>query len=239
MNSIIYGPVSSWRLGRSLGIDIISARGKTCSFDCAYCEWGATVHPLTERKEFVTLAELLKELETAKGVAADCATFAGGGEPTLAGNLGQAIEIVKSTLKLPVAVITNSSLMPRQDVRRELVRADLVIAKIDAPNEEIFHAVNRPFKGYTLPDIIQGIKRFRKEYKGRLSLQMMFVEANKGCAQEMAGIARGLSPDEVQINTPLRPCAVMPLSPQEIAAIRGKFSGFKKVVTVYEVVNPT
>ncbi len=239
MNSIIYGPVSSWRLGRSLGIDIISARGKTCSFDCTYCEWGATVHALTERKEFVTLAELRKELEAAKGVAADYATFAGGGEPTLAGNLGRAIEIVKSTLKLPVAVITNSSLMPRQDVRRELARADLVIAKIDAPNEEIFHAVNRPFKGYTLAEIIQGIKRFREEYKGRLSLQMMFVEANKGCAQEMARIAGELSPDEVQINTPLRPCAVMPLSPKEIAAIRGKFSGFKKVVTVYEVVNPT
>jgi hypothetical protein len=68
---------------------------------------------------------------------------------------------------------------------------------------------------------------------------MMFVEANKGCAQEMDRIARELSPDEVQINTPLRPCAAMPLSPQEIAAIRGKFSGFKKVVTVYEVARPT
>lgn len=239
MNSIVYGPVSSWRLGRSLGIDIISARGKTCSFDCTYCEWGATVHPLTERKEFVTLTELRNELETVKGVTADYATFAGGGEPTLAGNLGRAIEIVKSTLKLPVAVITNSSLMPGQDVRRELSRADLVIAKIDAPNEEIFHAVNRPFKGYTLAGIIQGIERFREEYKGSLALQMMFIEANKGCAQEMARIARELSPDEVQINTPLRPCAVMPLSPKEIAAIREKFSGFKKVVTVYEARNPT
>ena len=178
MNSIIYGPVSSWRLGRSLGFDLFAPRGKTCSFDCTYCEWGATVHPLTERKEFVTLDELKKELEGAKGVSADYATFAGGGEPTLAGNLGQAIEIVKSTLKLPVAVITNSSLMPRQDVRRELARADLVIAKVDAPNEEVFHAVNRPFKGYTLAEILQGIRRFRLEYKGRLALQMMFVESN-------------------------------------------------------------
>jgi len=239
MNSIIYGPVLSWRLGRSLGIDLFSPRGKTCSFDCTYCEWGATVHPLTERREFVMIAELKKELETAKGVSADYATFAGGGEPTLASNLGQAIEIVRSTLKLPVAVITNSSLMPREDVRRELARADLVIAKIDAPNEEIFHAVNRPCKGYTLAEIIQGIKRFRKEYKGNLALQMMFVESNKGCAEEMAKIAGELSPDEVQINTPLRPCAAKPLSPQEIAAIRDKFSGLKKVVTVYEAGKPT
>ena len=239
MNSIVYGPVSSWRLGRSLGIDLFSPRGKTCSFDCTYCEWGATVHPLTERKEFVTLAELKKELETAKGAPADYATFAGGGEPTLASNLGQAIEIVRSTLKLPVAVITNSSLMPREDVRRELARADLVMVKLDASNEEIFNAVNRPFKGYTLAEIIQGIKRFREEYKGKLALQMMFVEANKGCAEEMAKIAGELSPDEVQINTPLRPCAVKPLSPQEIAAIRDKFSGLKKVVTVYEAGKPT
>jgi len=239
MNSILYGPVSSWRLGRSLGIDLFSPRGKTCSFDCTYCEWGATVHTLTERREFVTLAELKKELETAKGVPADYATFAGGGEPTLASNLGQAIEIVRSTLKLPVAVITNSSLMPGEDVRRELARADLVMVKLDAPNEEIFHAVNRPCKGYTLDEIIQGIKRFREEYKGKLALQMMFVEANKGCAGEMAKIAGELSPDEVQINTPLRPCAVKPLSPQEIVGIREKFRGLKKVVTVYEAGKPT
>jgi len=239
MKSIIYGPVSSWRLGRSLGIDLFSPRGKTCSFDCTYCEWGATVHPLTERKEFVTLAELRNELERVEGVAADHATFAGGGEPTLASNLVRAIEIVRSTLKLPVAVITNSSLMPREDVRRELARADLVMVKLDASNEEIFNAVNRPFKGYTLAEIIQGIKRFREEYKGKLALQMMFVESNKGCAEEMAKIAGELSPDEVQINTPLRPCAVKPLSPQEIAAIRDKFSGLKKVVTVYEAVRPT
>jgi wyosine [tRNA(Phe)-imidazoG37] synthetase (radical SAM superfamily) len=129
--------------------------------------------------------------------------------------------------------------MPREDVRRELARADLVMVKLDASNEEIFNAVNRPFKGYTLAEIIQGIRRFRKEYKGKLALQMMFVESNKGSAEEMAKIAGELWPDEVQINTPLRPCAVKPLSPQELAAIRDKFSGLKKVVTVYEAGKPT
>jgi wyosine [tRNA(Phe)-imidazoG37] synthetase (radical SAM superfamily) len=236
MDSIIYGPVSSWRLGRSLGVDLFSGRAKTCSFDCIYCEWGATVHPLTERKEFVTIAELKKGLEQAKGVTADYATFAGNGEPTLASNLGEAIETVKSTLKLPVAVLTNSSFMPAEDVRRDLSRADLVVAKIDAPHDEIFKAVNKPFGEHALAEILEGIKRFRSEYKGRLALQMMFVEANKGYAKEMAKIARELSPDEVEINTPLRPCGVKALTPTEIAAIREKFSGLKKVVTVYEVV---
>ncbi len=236
MNSIIYGPVSSWRLGRSLGIDLFYPRGKTCSLDCIYCELGATVHPLTERKEFVTIAELKKELEQAKGVTADYATFAGGGEPTLASNLGEAIEVVRSTLRLPVAVLTNSSLMPAEDVRRDLSRAELVVAKVDAPNDRLFKAVNKPFGEHALVEILEGIKRFRSEYKGRLALQIMFVEANKGYTEEVAKIARELSPDEVEINTPLRPCGVKPLTPTAIAAIREKFSGLKKVVAVYEVV---
>jgi len=236
MNSIIYGPVSSWRLGRSLGFDILSPGGKTCSFDCTYCELGATVHPLTERREFVKLAELKRELQEVKSIEADYATFAGGGEPTLASNLGEAISIVKLALGLPVAVLTNSSLMNKDDVRRDLALADLVIAKVDAPNEKIFKTVNKPFRGQTLSQILESIRRFRSEYKGKLAIQMMFVDANKGCAEEMAIIARELSPDEVQINTPLRLGGVKPLSPQEIAAIRDKFSGFKKVVTVYEVV---
>jgi len=238
MVSIVYGPVHSWRLGRSLGIDLFSPRGKTCSFDCTYCEWGDTVHLTSERGEFVSIAEFRKELDKAKGIAADYVTFAGGGEPTLADNLGSAIVAVKSTLKLPVAVLTNSSLMTREDVRHELTHADLIVAKVDAPNEEIFQQLNRPAKGLTLDKILHGIKSFKAEYKGKLAIQMMFVEANKDEAQEMARIARELSPDEVQINTPLRPCGVKPLTPSEIAAIRDKFSGLKKVVTVYEVVKP-
>lgn len=239
IDSIIYGPVSSWRLGRSLGVDLFAGRNKTCSFDCTYCEWGATIHHSTEREVFVTLAGLREALEKARSSAADYATFAGNGEPALAGNLGEAIELARSILKLPVVVLTNSSLMPREDVRRDLTRADLVVAKLDAPNVEIFQKINRPAAGLALEKILQGIARFRSEYKGRLALQMMFVEANKDFAQGMADIARELSPDEVQINTPLRPCGAKPLTPQEIADIRRKFSGFRKVVTVYEAVRPT
>src|SRR4030042_516337 len=239
IDSSVYGPVSSWRLGRSLGIDLFAGSSKICPFDCTYCEWGPTVKNTLERVEFVSLDELKEALAQAKGTAADYVTFAGNGEPTLAGNLGRAIEMVKSTLKLPVAVLTNSSLMTGEDVRHELTHADLVVAKVDAPNEEIFQKINRPVAGSTQGKILQGIKRFRAEYKGKLAIQMMFMEANKDCAREMAKIARELSPDEVQINTPLRPCGVEPLSPSEIASIRKEFSGLKRVVTVYEVVKPT
>lgn len=238
MSSIIYGPVPSWRLERSLGIDLLSTNGKTCSFDCIYCQLGKTVHRLAKRKEFVSLDDLAVELDGVKKISADYATFSGVGEPTLASNLGEAIKLVKANLELPVAVLTNSSLMVREDVRRELGLADVVVAKLDAPNEELFRQINRPAIGCSLGEILQGIMRFRSEYRGKLAIQMMFFEENKDYALEMARIAKQLLPDEVQINTPLRPCAVHPLRPEEIATIRLAFSGLKSVVTVYEAPRP-
>lgn len=237
VNSVVYGPVPSWRLGRSLGIDLLSTEGKTCSFDCIYCQLGTTLYPLAERREFVSLNQVKTELKAVSGIEADYATFSGVGEPTLASNLGQAISMVKLILHLPVAVLTNSSLMPREDVRRDLAEADVVVAKVDAPEEELFRRVNRPFGGYSLDEILQGIKLFRKNYHGKLAIQIMFVELNKRYAREMAEIATGFSPDEVQLNTPLRPCGVEPLSPPEMAAIKEDFAGFD-VVEVYEAAAP-
>lgn len=237
-NSIIYGPVPSWRLGRSLGIDLLSTSGKTCSFDCIYCQLGRTVHPEVERRVFVSLDRLAQELKTVEGVAADYATFSGVGEPSLASNLGEAIELVKSVLKLPVAVLTNSSLMTRDDVRHELSLADVVVAKVDAPNEELFRKINRPVMRQTLFQILKALQFFRENYRGKLALQMMFVEANKGYAADMAKVAEQLSPDEVQINTPLRPCGVSPLAPEEVATIEREFSNFENVVTVYRALKP-
>jgi len=221
-----------------LGIDLLSSEGKTCSFDCVYCQLGRTIHPQAERRQFVPLSRLVQELEQVRDVPADYATFSGVGEPTLASNLGQAIKTVKQTLALPVAVLTNSSLMPREDVRQELAWADVVVAKLDAPSEELFHVINRPAISYSFGEILQGIMRFRSEYRGKLALQIMFIEANKDYALEMARIAEWLSPDEVQLNTPLRPSAVQPLTPEDINAIRRVFFRCRNVLTVYEVQRP-
>ena len=238
MSSILYGPVSSWRLGRSLGVDVVSTKSKVCSFDCIYCQLGRTVQPVIRRREFVSLAQLTQELEALENITIDYATFSGMGEPTLAINLGEAIGLVRSTLGCPVAVLTNSSLMPRQDVRHELSKADVVVAKVDAPNEVLFQQVNRPKTRCSLAEIVEAIRTFRDEYQSKLALQMMFVDVNRGCAAEMARLTEALSPNEVQINTPLRPCAVSPLSPEEIAAIRQEFSRLRGVVTVYEASRP-
>jgi len=197
-----------------------------------------TVHPEVERKEFVSLDRLAWELKKVEGVAADYATFSGMGEPSLASNLGEAIRLVKSALKLPVVVLTNSSLIPREDVRHELALADVVVAKVDAPTEELFHKINRPIGSQKLAGILKALQLFREEYHGKLALQMMFIEANKGYAGDMAKIAGQLSPDEVQINTPLRPCGVTPLPPEEVAAIEREFSHFQSVFTVYGALKP-
>jgi len=238
MRSVIYGPVPSWRMGKSLGIDLLSTRGKTCSFDCVYCQLGRTTNPLAERREFVSIEELEKALDSVRGMGADYATFSGMGEPTLAGNLGQAIELTRATLKLPIAVLTNSSLLPRDDVRQELAKADLVVAKVDAPTERLFCQINRPHVECVFDDILQAIQVFRKNYSGKLALQMMFIEANMSYSAEMAKLAKELSPDEIQINTPLRPCPTKPLSSEEIATIRSQFIGLNNVVTVYEAKRP-
>jgi wyosine [tRNA(Phe)-imidazoG37] synthetase (radical SAM superfamily) len=235
--SIVYGPVPSWRLGRSLGVDLTPGDVKTCSFDCLYCQLGRTARPLVERARFVSLEALAAELEAARGVGADYVTFSGMGEPTLAANLGEAIRLARATLGLPVAVLTNSSLMTKKDVREDLACADVVVAKMDTPNQQLFERINRPVVDLILQDIVQAINLFRAEHEGKLALDMMFVRANKGLAAEMAALAMRLAPDEVQINTPLRPCAVAPLTPDELAAVRAEFMALR-VLTVYEATLP-
>jgi len=236
--SIIYGPVPSWRLGRSLGIDLLSHKGKTCNFNCVYCQLGETVNPVTQRGEFVSLAQLTEELKEVSGIVADYVTFSGAGEPTLASNLGQAIEIAKSTLNLPVAVLTNSSSMPREDVRHDLAKADVVVATVDAHTEDLFRQINRPATAILLTDILDGIKLFRREFEGKLCLEVMFIKLNENFAGEIAQVVRSLSPDQVQLNTPLRPCVAKPLTPAQTSFIKGEFSQLGNVITVYETSRP-
>ncbi len=236
--SIIYGPVPSWRLGRSLGIDLLPPGGKTCTFDCIYCQLGRTVRPTAERADFVSLDDLARELDLVRGVRADYVTFSGMGEPTLAANLGDAIRLARRTLDLPVAVLTNSSLMTGEDVRRDLASADVVVAKLDAPDERLFQRVNRPLPPFSVNETIEAICVFREAYGGRLALQIMFVEANRNAGRPLAAVAAQLAPDEVQINTPLRPCAVAPLPPEALAAVRQDFQGLPNVHTVYDAARP-
>ena len=228
----VYGPVPSWRLGRSLGIDLISRREKVCSFDCIYCQLGRTKRKIIERRLFVETERVKRDLLDVKDEA-DVITFSGVGEPTLAKNLGEALDVVKGLKDYPTAVLTNSSLIREEIVRKELSKADIVVVKLDAPNPKIFQRINNPHPDVRLEEIVYGIKAFKKEFEGKLALQVMFVKQNKNFSKEIAELAREIEPEEVQINTPLRPCGVKPLSPKEIDKIEGDFYELN-VISVYK-----
>jgi wyosine [tRNA(Phe)-imidazoG37] synthetase (radical SAM superfamily) len=229
----IYGPVNSWRLGRSLGIDPISSEKKICTFDCVYCQIGGAKPCGLKRKFFVPVKEIIRELKSLPMPDIDYITFSGTGEPTLEKNLGRMIKAVKLIRKEKVAVFTNSTLLNKKDVQSALMRADLVEAKLDAPSEAMFKSINRPAHIFTVKSIISGIKKFRKNYKGRLALQVMLTKDNIMCAERLAKIAFSIKPDEVHLNTPLRPSLARPASKAEIKKARKYFDGLK-VLSVYD-----
>lgn len=255
---IIYGPVPSWRLGNSLGVDPI-CRKKVCSFDCVYCQLGRTTKKTVERGEFVKVGDMRKELAEAlqkSKLQVNVITFSGTGEPELASNLGELIEAAKSLKTqllwgpletpsyeevigatkpsgIPVAVLTNSFLMYERQVRRDLCKADIVFSKLDAPNETPFEKINQPHPEVDFDEMLEGMRKFRGEFDGKYGLQMMFLKENKDYAEEMAGIAREIQPDEIQLNTPLRPCSVEPLSSGEMREVEKHFQGLNHI-SVYE-----
>jgi wyosine [tRNA(Phe)-imidazoG37] synthetase (radical SAM superfamily) len=220
----VYGPVPSWRLGRSLGVDPICARQKTCPFDCIYCQLGRTKKKTLRRRRYIDIGAMRSELRAVPKGGIDTITFSGTGEPTLNSQLGEMISFAKG-LGIPVAVLTNSSLLRNRDVRKALMEADIVAAKLDAPNEQVFREINRPCRGLRFSSVLSGIRDFRRRFTGKFALQMMFVDGNRQWAEDMARLARGLGPDEVQLDTPLRRSPVPPLSPREMAAIEVHFRG--------------
>ncbi|MFH1593813.1 MAG: radical SAM protein [Candidatus Omnitrophota bacterium] len=237
----IYGPVFSWRLGRSLGVDpVYTGKHKVCSFDCVYCQAGRTHSVADKRRVFISTKAIMAEIKRLPDLGVDYFTLSGNGEPTLAKNLGSIISGIRKIRSEKIAVITNSSLMERSDVRRDLARADLVMAKLDADSKDLFARINRPAASVRFSGVIKGLKTFSSGHKKRLALQVMFTRDNKRLAKEIARIASGVDPAEIEINTPLREGPVKPLSEREIGRIKEIFVeavGQKniKIVNVYDV----
>lgn len=230
----LYGPVFSWRLGVSLGIDPLSQKDKICSFDCIYCQINKASRFSRQRKVYISETELVNELRSLPAGKFDYITFSGRGEPTLAKNLGKMIRAVKKVRKEKIAVITNSSLLGRKDVISDLLQADCVLVKLDAFDQPSLEMINRPMPQYKLRKIIKDIKHFRKLYHKKLALQIMFIKENINSADKIAQLVREINPDEVQLNTPLRKCAVKPLSRLEFKRIKKYFKGFK-TISVYDI----
>lgn len=231
----IYGPVASRRLGNSLGIDLVPC--KVCSFDCIYCQLGRTTTKTLERKPYVPAGPVLEELEEALGNVPrpDYITIAGSGEPTLNSGLGKIVEGIRGISEIPIAVITNSSLLGQADVAAACRRADLVAPSLDAAGESTFQAVNRPCSGLSLRDVVEGMVSFREGYQGKVWLEVMMVRGiNDGERQvaEIAGVIDRIGPDLVQLNTVARPPSEGFALPAEKARLEeiASFLGEKAVV---------
>ena len=208
----VFGPVASGRLGRSLGIDPVPL--KTCNFSCVYCQLGRTRSPICERSELIDTDELAAEIRGAMTRHGpddiDWVTFVGSGETTLHSRLGSLIETVKSSTDLPVAVITNGSLLSRLDVRRELLAADAVLPSLDAGEDLLYHRINRPHRRFPFEQHLAGLIDFRQLFEGQLWLEVMLVKGLNDSASALTAIAAAverIEPDEVHVTLPTRPPA--------------------------------
>src|SRR5512135_2583332 len=170
--SYIFGPVPSRRLGLSLGVDVIPK--KVCTLDCVYCEVGATDKRALRRREYFPAEAIIAEVEGALASHAnvDYISFSGSGEPTLNSKLGEIIRAVKAMTSIPVAVITNGTLFSLEDVRYDLIVADVVLPSLDAATQEVFEKIDRPHPQLRIETIIEGLREFRREYKGQLWLEI-------------------------------------------------------------------
>jgi wyosine [tRNA(Phe)-imidazoG37] synthetase (radical SAM superfamily) len=229
----IYGPVLSWRLGISLGIDLLSAKEKICNFDCIYCQLGRTAFYTRERKIYVPTERIIEELKRLPFLNIDYITFSGRGEPTLAGNLGQSIQAIKKIRPEAIAVLTNASLLNTAEVALELALADFVTVKLDAYSQESFNQINKPPLDIKFSMIFEAINSFRLKYKGKLGFQIMFFPENENKAAVLASICKKLKPDVIHLNTPLRPSAAIHLSESQMLKIKGQFKG-PNIISVYD-----
>ncbi len=233
----IFGPVPSRRLGISLGIDVIPH--KTCTFDCVYCECGRTTEKTCERRAFFPVREVLDDLEahlSRMKEKPDVITLSGSGEPTLYLPMGELIDEIKRLTSLPVAVITNSSLLWKPEVRDELARADVVLPSLDAADDDAYRRINRPHELVSLPRLVEGLERFLKDYRGTVLFEILLIEGYNADDSNIEALKAALGrmrADKIQLNTAVRPgteSGIEPLDDISLRRIRNLFGSRCEVI---------
>ena len=238
-----YGPVPSRRLGRSFGVDIVPF--KVCSLDCIYCQLGRTTEKSIERKAYVSAETIIAELKDAlgQGLKTDYITIAGSGEPTLNSQLGEIIEQIKKVTDIPVAIVTNGTLLYRADVRADCAGADVVLPSLDAGDERTFQKINRPHRDISIEMLISGLSEFRKEYSGQLWLEVFFVDTintDAGQIAKIRAVIERIGPDKVQLNTAVRPTAetsIRKLNADKLRAIAEKLGSNCEIIADFSTDN--
>lgn len=204
--------MDSWRLGKSLGIDLLM-EPSTCSFNCTYCQLGFIQRVTKDRKIYVSTDKVVQDFLLSRWQEARVITFSGSGEPTLALNIGEVISEIKKITNKPITILTNGSLFNDKQVRRDILQANVISVKLDAPDDKTLQTVNRPANGINLETILTGIKKLKSEFRAqsselripKLQIQIMFMPQNKDKVDELAKVLSEIQPDEVALNTPTRP----------------------------------
>ena len=237
----LYGPVPSRRLGRSLGIDLVPH--KICTYDCIYCQIGDTTEKTLARKEYVPVREIIEEVERFLKEGApsvDHLSLSGSGEPTLHSQIRSVIEGIKAITSIPVAVITNGSLLSEEEVRQDLLRADIVLPSLDAVSSDVFMRINRPRPGFSVEKVIEGLVEFRKVYKGQIWLEILFCKGINDGKEElmrMKKVVDRIQPDLIHLNTVVRPPSeksAVPLGQKEMEEIRAFFGKSASIISEFD-----
>ncbi len=235
----VYGPVPSRRLGRSLGVDLVPL--KTCTYDCVYCQLGRTSQRTLDRAEYVPLDEVLAEIERKLPEIAppDYITLSGSGEPTLYSRMAELVAGIKKRTAVPVAVITNASLLWNERVRESILEADLVVPSLDAGDASLWRHVNRPHPDLAFETVVAGLRAFREAFGGRLWLEVLLLDGVTGIPSEIrkiASLATRIGPDRVQLNTVARPAAesfALPVSRGRLAELAKMFEPPAEVIAEF------
>ena len=237
----LYGPVPSRRLGRSLGIDLVPH--KICTYDCIYCQIGKTTDKTLVRKEYVPAGAILEEVERflkEETSAIDHLSLSGSGEPTLNSRIGSIIEGIKAITPIPVAVITNGSLLYGEEVRQDLLRADVVLPSLDAASPEVFDRVNRPLPQFSVEKVIEGLVEFRKVYYGQIWLEVLFCKGINDSKEELLKMKQSIDrirPDLIHLNTVVRPPSeksAVPIDQKEMEGIRAFFGEKASIISEFD-----
>ena len=234
----VYGPVPSRRLGRSLGVDLVPL--KVCTYDCVYCQLGRTTTKTVERKAYVTpevvLAELERKLDRDPRPP-DYIGVAGSGEPTLNSEIGRVIEGIKNLTSVPVAVLTNGSLLWMTEVQDALLASDMVLPSLDAGDARLFERVNRPHPGISFEEMVGGLLSFTKRFPGEVWLEVLLLAGVTGIpaeAAKIAALAERIGPTRVQLNTVCRPPSersARSLCQDEMQTLKALFSGQVDIIS--------
>lgn len=240
----VYGPVPSRRLGHSLGIDLVPF--KVCTYDCIYCQLGRTTMKTLERAEYVPIEDVLSELENKlpQYPESNYITIAGSGEPTLHSGIGTLIERIKALTDIPLAVLTNGSLLWMRDVQDALMRADVVLPSLDAGDENLFQHINRPYEMLSFKLVVDGIAEFTRRFPGDVWLEVFLLGGMTGLISEVkkiAAIVSRIAPARTQLNTICRPPAedfAVSVSKAQLEQFKAMIPGVVEIITEDKMEQP-